>query len=161
MTSRGKMASSQVPAFPDTSFLWALYHLRATSMAAIDWLRRSSRPLPLSEALQFEFIHSVQRAIFLGQHRDPNGISAAEGAGMLVDFEAALEAGTLWIVECDWTRSFAIAARLSEKHAVAHGGRSFDILHVATALHLGAREFLTFEAPQRRLAEAEGLIVPL
>jgi predicted nucleic acid-binding protein len=32
-------------------------------------------------------------------------------------------------------------------------------LHVATALHLGAEEFLTFDANQKRLAVAEGLTV--
>jgi predicted nucleic acid-binding protein len=34
-----------------------------------------------------------------------------------------------------------------------------DILHVATALHLGADEFLTFDGNQKTLAEAEGLTV--
>jgi len=34
-----------------------------------------------------------------------------------------------------------------------------DVLHVATALHLGAREFLTFDANQRKLAAAEKLKV--
>ena len=38
--------------------------------------------------------------------------------------------------------------------------RSFDILHVAAAIHLGAKEFLTFDANQRKLAEAEGFKVP-
>jgi len=32
---------------------------------------------------------------------------------------------------------------------------------VATALHLGVTEFLTFDGNQKRLAEAEGLVVPL
>jgi len=32
-----------------------------------------------------------------------------------------------------------------------------DILHVATALHLGAREFLSFDGNQRKLARAEGM----
>ena len=36
-----------------------------------------------------------------------------------------------------------------------------DVLHIATALHLGAREFLTFDRNQKKLAEAEGLKVPL
>jgi predicted nucleic acid-binding protein len=36
-----------------------------------------------------------------------------------------------------------------------------DILHVATAVELGAKEFLTFDGNQRKLAEAEGMIVPL
>jgi predicted nucleic acid-binding protein len=39
------------------------------------------------------------------------------------------------------------------------GHRSLDILHVATALHLGALEFLTFDTNQRKLAAAEKLKV--
>jgi hypothetical protein len=42
---------------------------------------------------------------------------------------------------------------------MAGGHRSFDVLHVATALHLGARDFLTFDANQRKLAAAEKLKV--
>jgi predicted nucleic acid-binding protein len=39
------------------------------------------------------------------------------------------------------------------------GHRSLDVLHVATALHLGARELLTFDTNQRKLATAEKLKV--
>jgi predicted nucleic acid-binding protein len=80
---------------------------------------------------------------------------------MLVDFESDLRAGLIKIVPLDWSDVHRRAERLSEKHTIVHGHRAFDILHVATALHLGAREFLTFDANQRRLAEAEGLTVPL
>jgi hypothetical protein len=34
------------------------------------------------------------------------------------------------------------------------------ILHVAAAIHLGAELFLTFDANQKKLAEAEGMVVP-
>lgn len=44
---------------------------------------------------------------------------------------------------------------------IAAGHRLADILHVATALHLGVGEFLTFDANQRRLAVSEGLVVPV
>jgi molecular chaperone DnaK (HSP70) len=54
-----------------------------------------------------------------------------------------------------------IAERLSPRHTGAHGHRAFDVLHVATALHLGAREFLTFDVNQRKLAAAEKLKVKL
>lgn len=36
-----------------------------------------------------------------------------------------------------------------------------DILHIATAVHLGAKTFLTFDANQKLLAETEGLEVPI
>jgi predicted nucleic acid-binding protein len=51
--------------------------------------------------------------------------------------------------------------RLRHAHTLADGHRLADILHVATALHLGAMEFLTFDSNQKKLAEREGLVVPL
>ena len=36
-----------------------------------------------------------------------------------------------------------------------------DILHVATAIKLGVKEFLTFDGNQKKLAEAEGLVFPV
>jgi predicted nucleic acid-binding protein len=61
----------------------------------------------------------------------------------------------------DWADVHRIAEELSAKHTVASGHRLADILHVATAIHLGAEQFLTFDTNQRFLAEAEGMSVPL
>jgi predicted nucleic acid-binding protein len=36
-----------------------------------------------------------------------------------------------------------------------------DTLHVATAMHIGATDFLTFDTNQRQLAETVGLTVDL
>lgn len=52
------------------------------------------------------------------------------------------------------------AMRLSAAHTLAGGHRSFNIVHVAAAIVIKARHFLTFDQNQRRLAEAEGLVVP-
>ena len=89
------------------------------------------------------------------------GLSEGAGLQLLLDFDDDFRAG-LWAPQAiDVTAVCAIAVDLSEKHTLAFGYRSFDILHVATALHLGVRDFLTFDDRQRRLAEAEGLTVPL
>lgn len=55
----------------------------------------------------------------------------------------------------------SIAERLSAQCTYAEGYRAFDVPHVATALHLGAAEFLTLDTNQKKLAKAEGLKVPL
>ena len=47
----------------------------------------------------------------------------------------------------------------SDKKVILTSG-CFDILHVAAALTIDAKQFLTFDENQRRLAEAEGLSVP-
>jgi len=65
------------------------------------------------------------------------------------------------IVPIDWADVASIAERLSGQYTWTEGCRGFDVVHVATALHLGASEFLTFDGKQKQLAEAEGLIVAL
>ncbi|MCF6313034.1 MAG: hypothetical protein L3J39_11335 [Verrucomicrobiales bacterium] len=67
--------------------------------------------------------------------------------------------GVLCLAPIDWADVHQIAERLSHQHTEAKGHRFADILHVATALHLGSLHFLTFDAKQKLLAEAEGMIV--
>lgn len=43
--------------------------------------------------------------------------------------------------------------------AAAHFKGMKEVLHIATALHLKAEQFLTFDAKQRKLATAAGLKV--
>ena len=54
------------------------------------------------------------------------------------------------------------ARELSKKHTPALACRSLDILHVASAVVLGAQKFASFDHRQRKLAAAIGLpLVPL
>lgn len=50
--------------------------------------------------------------------------------------------------------------RLSGLHTQTLGTRTLDILHVAHAVVLGIKEFLTFDHRQAALAKAAGLKVP-
>jgi predicted nucleic acid-binding protein len=77
----------------------------------------------------------------------------------LADLQTDLDTGAVVVASVDWADVHRLAERLSARHTGAHGHRAFDVLHVATALHLGAREFLTFDASQRKLAAAEKLKV--
>jgi len=53
------------------------------------------------------------------------------------------------------------ARELSKKHTPALACRSLDILHVASAVVLGAKKFASFDHRQRKLASAAGLpLVP-
>ena len=57
----------------------------------------------------------------------------------------------------DWAAVHQRAEALSAAHTISSGHRLADILHVATALHLGVAEFLTFDSNQKKLAQAEAL----
>ncbi len=53
----------------------------------------------------------------------------------------------------------AVTSRL-ERNTWTNGNRSFDVMHVATALHLRVKTFLTFDKKQKELAKMEKLSVP-
>jgi predicted nucleic acid-binding protein len=148
-------------AFPDTSFLCALYRLQANSSEAATYFAHMPGALEVSTLLLYEFRQAVRFQVRLHRHDSSKGYSQAEGHSMLADLKADLVSGALVTVPAPWAEIHLAAERLSERHTDAGGHRSMDILHVATAIELGAKEFLTFDKNQRILAEAEGLIVPL
>jgi len=77
----------------------------------------------------------------------------------LAKLQSNLDTGALVVVTADWPDVHRLAETISKRHTIAGGHRSLDVLHVATSLHLGAREFLTFDTNQRKLAAAEKLKV--
>jgi len=147
--------------FPDTSFLCAVYRTQDNSSRADAWMLTRSGPLPVSSLLLLEFRQSVRFQTRLFSLDRSKGYSSAEATRMLRDLQSDLSSGVLQVVAIDWADVHRIAEELSAKHTAAGGHRLNDILHVATALHLGAAEFLTFDANQKKLAEAEGMAVPL
>jgi predicted nucleic acid-binding protein len=58
-----------------------------------------------------------------------------------------------------WESVITRAEKLALDHTPRHGARAMDIMHVAFALQLGATELLSFDANQRLVAQAEGLVV--
>ena len=77
-------------------------------------------------------------------------------------FEALLEedlrSGRLLATSLDLTAVFRRAARLSTAHTSRLLCRSLDILHVATALELGATQLASGDERQLALAVATGLV---
>jgi predicted nucleic acid-binding protein len=73
------------------------------------------------------------------------------------NIKAAQKEGILVEYEFDFKRVIASALELSERYTVTLGLRTFDILHVATALELEARVLASFDIRQRKLAASVGL----
>ena len=146
-------------AFPDTSFLCAIYRRQDNSPAAAAYFKAMSEPLPVSGLLLYEFRQSVRFQVWLHALDKTKGYSQADGDRALADLQTDLDTGAVVAVSADWPDVHRLAETLSKRHTLSGGHRSFDILHVATALHLGAREFLTFDVNQRKLAIAEKLKV--
>lgn len=144
--------------FPDTSFLCALYRLQVNSPQAAAYFAKMPGPLEVSTLLLYEFRQAIRFQVRLHRYDSTKGYSKAEG---LNDVKSDLVSGDVVTVPAPWPVIHLAAERLSERHADAMSHRSMDILHVATAIEIGAKEFLTFDKNQRILAEAEGLIVAL
>ena len=147
--------------FPDTSFLCALYRTQVNSPRADQFMAGLSGALGVSSLLLLEFRQSVRLQIRLHLNDCSKGFAQTEGQQMLNDLQIDLNAGLLSSIPVDWSAVHQRAEALSSAHTLAAGHRLGNILHVATALHLGAAEFLTFDANQKKLAEAEGLVVPV
>lgn len=147
--------------FPDTSFLCSLFYRRASTPSAIAYMRKLGKPLAVSSLLLLEFRQSVRFQMRSHGMDRSKGYSPAEGTRMLRDLQSDLANGVLEIVTVDWADVHRIAEELSAMHTARGGHRLADILHVATALHLASPVFLTFDEQQRKLAEAEGMTVPV
>ncbi|MFZ9941238.1 MAG: PIN domain-containing protein [Luteolibacter sp.] len=147
--------------FPDTSFLCAKYREQSNSRRADAYHAKLSKPLLVSSLLILEFRQSTRFQMRLFALDRSKGFAKFEGMAMLRALQSDLSQGVFEMSAPDWADVHRIAENLSEKYTEENGHRMTDILHVATAMHLGAEVFLTFDANQRRLAEASGMEVPL
>ena len=146
-------------AFADTSFLCALYRVQDNSPAAYKLAEALKEPLTVSSLVLFEFRQSVRLQAFRFSSDRTQGYSPREAARVLEALRANLEAGVAFIAPADWPAVHSLAEELSSQHTAISGNRSMDTLHVATALHVGAKQFFTFDGKQAALAKAAGLKV--
>ena len=148
-------------AYPDTSFLCALYRKQSNSGEAAAHFAKMPEALHVASPLLFEFRQSIRWQVFLHQKDAAKGYNRQTALAALSKLQGDIASGALVVLPVEWADVASIAERLSAQYTFTEGYRGFDVLHVATALHLGASEFLTFDAHQRKLAKAEGLAVLL
>jgi predicted nucleic acid-binding protein len=148
-------------AYPDTSFLCAMFRKQSNSPEAAKHFAQMPEPLHVASPLLFEFRQATRWQAFLNLKDSAKGFDRRTAQAALSMFHANIASGAIVVVPVDWADVASIAERLSAQYTWTEGYRGFDVLHIATALHLGAREFLTFDRNQKKLAEAEGLKVPL
>ncbi len=139
----------------DTSFLFSLYGSDAHSSKAVAWAAQNTRALYLNSLTHYEFGNAVKFSEF--RKVIPPGCAAQYWA----EFEAAIAQGRLIVATSNLADVVDEAKRLSSTHTLHGGHRGFDILHVASALKMKATHFLTFDENQKKLAETEGLVVPV
>jgi predicted nucleic acid-binding protein len=139
--------------YPDTSFLFSLYVREAETPIAEEYAEQ------LTEALTFTPFHRLElrTAFRLRVFRKQLGLDELRWALRLSDEHLA--DGFLRHTPLNWSDTLREAERLGEAHLTETGVRSGDLLHVASAVVLGAREFVTFDQRQTKLARRAGLKV--
>lgn len=148
-------------AYPDTSFLCSVYRPQAHSAVADAYRRSMDEPLHFTSLLEFEFLQSIRLQVFLHANDRNKGYGRAEADQMAADWQADVASGICRQVGYEAEAVNRLAQSYSELHTMRNGHRSLDVLHLATAVHLGARAFLTFDARQRQLAGMIGIRTPL
>ncbi len=139
----------------DTSFLFSLYGNDANTPHALSWANANRLPVTISLLNEYELGNALRFAEFR------KVIAGGEAAIFCSQFEADKADGRLLSGVCNLAQVLDEAKRLSATRTLTGGHHAFDILHVAAALKLGAKEFLTFDPNQKKLAKAEGLAVSL
>ena len=146
-------------AFPDTSFLCALYVRQDNSLTAAAHFQKMPEALAVSGLLLYEFRQSVRFQVWLQARDKSRGYPQSMAEVALAKLQSNLDTGALVVVTADWPDVHRLAETLSKRHTMTGGHRGLDVLQVATALHLDAQEFLTFDPNQIKLARAEKLKV--
>ncbi|MEI6656532.1 MAG: PIN domain-containing protein [Verrucomicrobiota bacterium] len=146
--------------YADTSYLCSIYRVQAHSPAA-DALRAAmSEPLHFTSLLEFEFLQGIELQVWLHSQDRRKGYPRREADRMIADWEADVATGINRLVAFDMNAVLRLSKVLSGQTTATGRHRTLDIFHVATAVHLGACRFLTFDSRQRVLAHHAGLEVP-
>ena len=142
-----------VGAYVDTGVLVKNYCLEPDSPAAVALLRAEGAPLPLTHLQEAEFRNAVRLKLF----RREMPVAGARGA--LLNFDRDIGAGFFFQPVYALPNVFRSALRLSADYTTLTGARTLDILHVAAALEIEARTFISFDERQRAVAKKAGLKV--
>ena len=144
------MASAEAT-YADPSALLKLYIHQPESVAMNAWRARTKGALAVTHHGRVEIINGICLAAF---RRD---ITAEALSDSLSSFEEDFAEGRYIQADLLWRAALRRAGELSRVHTPALGCRSLDVLHVASALELGLRTFVTFDQRQQKLARAAGL----
>jgi hypothetical protein len=113
----------------------------------------NSRGLPLTLFGRAELVNSIALAVFR------HDISTTAGEAALQDLDEDIEQGRLYLTDLLWRQALDKCVELSRAQTPGLGTRALDVLHVASALVLGCRRFVTYDARQAKLAQAVRLRV--
>ena len=142
-----------VGAYFDSGVLVKNYCHELNSADAISLILAEQPPLPLVHLQEAE----VRNALRLKLYRRELTTATLKGALALLDED--IREGRFERPEYSTSAVYRRVETLSHRYASTTGARTLDILHVATALEIGAVRFVSFDHRQRAVAKKAGLKV--
>jgi predicted nucleic acid-binding protein len=140
-------------AYFDSAIIVKLYVQEGTSPDAIRLVGAYAAPYALTQWQTLEVKNAIRLKAFRAE------ITVAEMSQSIAAFDQDIATGR-------WQRPAYTTATVEQKadelsagHSAMLGCRTLDIIHVAAALVLGIKEFVTFDVRQGVLAKKAGLTV--
>jgi predicted nucleic acid-binding protein len=137
--------------YADTSFLFSIALHDANSSAVFTYLKAHPTGLVFTSWQRCELRNAIQLAVWRGN------CDAMLARRAIENISTDVAAGNLVESQLDWPDVLMTADKLSDRHTAALGVRTLDLLHVAAAVCLGAKKFITCDGRQLALANAAGL----
>lgn len=149
--------------YGDTNFFTRLYLQLPDTPLALRWVEQAKQegtsPVPVTWLHRMEFVNAVQQHVFAGRAGQLR-VTTEQAAMAMVSFREDVSRGEFLssppvdLQELEWQFE-----ELSLRHTARHGFRTYDLLHVASALLLRCDAFWSFDPKASRLAALEGLKV--
>jgi hypothetical protein len=144
-------------AYADSSFLVSLYvpepHL---TQQAIAYMEKHKEALPFTPQHRLEVRNAIRMLVWSRR------ITTVDRTRAFREIEADLDSEVFLIHSAlDYTNTYRRAERIGSAHNESIGCRSADLFHVAAAIELGFKNFVSFDAKQLQIAEAVGLTIDL
>ncbi len=149
--------------YADTNFftnnlLGLAYGAEADALLASLEQRRAV-PLPITWLLRMEFTNALQRLVF-ETRQGTQQLRVTPESAMLAeaDFVREADQGLLTREQSLPVHDLeAVFDMLARRYTAKHGFRTYDLLHVASALLLGRNTFWSFDVKAKKLAKLAGL----
>jgi predicted nucleic acid-binding protein len=137
--------------YVDPSALLKLYLREPESRSMTSWRTKIGGPLWVTHHGRVELTNGIGLATYRGL------ITATAAAAALEALDDDFSEGRYVNADLLWRATLKKASDISREHTPLIGCRSLDVLHIASALELGQRNFVTFDTRQQQLARAVGL----
>jgi predicted nucleic acid-binding protein len=150
--------------YADTNFFTRAYLELPDSQEADRLLLKAkkgeSAPLPMTWLHRVETLNAFQLHVFLAREAGQTFISPEQAALAHANFRSDVQSGEFFrpvaIPVGELEKQFE---ELSLRHTARYGFRTYDLLHVASALMLKCDGFWSFDPKASKLAALEGLKV--